>query len=284
MKALVDQMARRWFRRQAEKQPVRRPALITSRYDRDAAELDAIWRAEPNRFFAPLNITPDPWQRSVFLSDAPRQLLLCTRQGGKSTAAGARAVRVALTVPRSLILVLSPTQRQAGEFFKDKVKPFYNALGRPVRAVNETTSSLDLANGSRLIALPDNEAGIRGFSGARLIVVDEASRVSDDLYRAVLPMLAISGGALLALSTPYGKRGWFFEEWDKGETWDRVMVTADECPRISPAFLLEQQARMGARWFRQEFYCSFEDAIDAVFMQSDIDAMFAGGAQVEPLW
>jgi hypothetical protein len=52
-----------------------------------------------------------------------------------------------------------------------------------------------------------NEATIRGFSGVAPLIVDEASRVSDELYQAIRPMLAASGGEILLLSTPFGKRG-----------------------------------------------------------------------------
>jgi hypothetical protein len=45
-----------------------------------------------------------------------------------------------------------------------------------------------------------------------MLVIDEASRVDDTLYLAVRPLLAVSGGRLVALSTPFGKRGWFHDE------------------------------------------------------------------------
>jgi hypothetical protein len=56
-------------------------------------------------------------------------------------------------------------------------------------------------------ALLGTEKTIRGFSGAALLIVDEAARVDDALYYALKPMLAVSGGSLLMLSTPYGRRG-----------------------------------------------------------------------------
>jgi hypothetical protein len=52
---------------------------------------------------------------------------------------------------------------------------------------------------------------VRCFSPG-LVIVDEAARVPDDLYRAVRPMLAVSQGRLIALSTPFGQRGWFYDE------------------------------------------------------------------------
>jgi hypothetical protein len=82
------------------------------------------------------------------------------------------------------VLLLSPSERQSGELMA-KVFGYYDALGQPVGSCNRTELQLHLVNGSRVIALPRNEMTLRGFSGARLLVVDEASRVSDALYSAV---------------------------------------------------------------------------------------------------
>jgi hypothetical protein len=83
-------------------------------------------------------------------------------------------------------------------------------------------------------------------------------------------MLAVSGGRLVGLSTPFGKRGWFFDEWSGTNTWERVKITAAQCPRIKPAFLVEERLALGERWYNQEYFCTFEDTIDAVFAHADI--------------
>lgn len=187
--------------------------------------------------------------------------------------AAALALRTALLEAPALVLLLSPTLRQSGELFR-KILDLYRALGRPVPPAGPRDNALrmELANGSRVISLPGTEETIRGYSGARLLVIDEASRVPDALYYAVRPMLAVSRGRLVALSTPWGKRGWFYEAWAGGDAWHRVRITADQCPRIAPEFLAEERVALGERWFRQEYCCSFEDVIDAVFSQADIDA------------
>lgn len=102
--------------------------------------------------------------------------------------------------------------------------------------------------------------------------MDEAARVEDALYRSVRPMLAVSRGRLVCLSTPFGKRGWFFEAWNSSEPWERYRIIADECPRITADFLAEERQALGERWYRQEYLCSFEDTIDAVFSWEDIAA------------
>jgi hypothetical protein len=66
--------------------------------------------------------------------------------------------------------------------------------------------------------------------------------------------------------TPFGRRGWFYESWQNGgDAWQRVRVTAEQCPRIEAGFLEEERRELGERWFRQEYQCSFEADVGAVF-------------------
>src|SRR5215211_4003773 len=180
-------------------------------------------------FARALRLEPDPWQERLLRSSSDRVLLNCCRQSGKSTMTGLIALHRALYHPGSLILCLAPALRQSQELF-GKVLGFYRDLGRPVPAQAERKLSLELENESRIVTLPGTEKTIRGFSGATLLIVDEAARVEDELYFAVRPMLAVSGGALIMLTTPHGKRGIFFEEWTSGRGWERYEVPADKCP------------------------------------------------------
>jgi hypothetical protein len=215
-------------------------------------------------------LEPDPWQQDLLASSSDRVLLNCCRQSGKSTMTAIVALHRALYHPGSLILCLAPALRQSQELF-GKVLGFYRDLGRPILAQAERKLSLELENESRIVTLPGTEKTIRGFSGAALLIVDEASRVADELYFAVRPMLAVSGGALMMLSTPYGKRGVFFEEWTGGLGWERYEVPASECPRISEEFLEEERASLPPFIFRQEYECSFEETEDQVFTTDMID-------------
>ncbi len=178
--------------------------------------------------------------------------------------------KTALLEPPALILLLSPTLRQSGEMFRDKVMRLYWPWRKVMPVARETQLTLELANGSRIVSLPESEEGVRCYSSVSLLVIDEASRVSDALYRAVRPMLAISRGRLIALSTPFGKRGWFYEEWESGEPWQRFQISADRCPRIPEEFLAAERKALGPRWYRQEYETSFEETVDAVFASEDI--------------
>jgi hypothetical protein len=226
---------------------------------------DLAFALDPTLLAVSAGLMPDPWQVDVLRSLAPRTLLNVTRQGGKSTITAVLAVHDAVYTPDSLVLLPSPSLRQSGELFK-KVTRVYTASGRPVPALAETALQLTLANRSRIVALPGKEGTIRGFSGVTRLIVDEAARVPDELYYAVRPMLAVSGGSLIAMSTPFGKRGWWHHEWaEGGESWQRVAVPASECLRISPAFLVEEREALGPWWYAQEYECRFMETTDQVF-------------------
>ena len=77
-----------------------------------------------------------------------------------------------------------------------------------------TRCSLLFPNGSRIVGLPGTEGTVRGFSAVSLLLIDEAARVEDAMYKALRPMLAVGGGDLWLMSTPWGKRGFFYEAWD----------------------------------------------------------------------
>jgi hypothetical protein len=218
-------------------------------------------------------LDPDPWQARFLRSSASRVLLNCSRQAGKSTMAATLAVHTALYDPGALVLLLSPSLRQSQELFK-KALYTYRQVGGAAPSKTESALRLELENGSRIVSLPGSGDTVRGFSGVRLLVVDEAARVPGDLYLSVRPMLAVSGGRLLALSTPFGTRGWWYEAWRSQEPWERYQVPANECPRIEPSFLEEERRAMGEWWFAQEYECQFQDGETQPFGREDIERAF----------
>jgi hypothetical protein len=229
-----------------------------------------------------LGFNPDPSQERVLRWTGKRLLLNCSRQWGKSTTTSVLAVHEAVFRPDSLILVVSPSLRQSSELFR-KVSEFMERLPLKPDCIEDNRLALQLQNGSRIVTLPSKEATVRGFSGATLIIEDEASRVDDFLYKTMRPMLAVSGGRLVLMSTPHGRRGHFWDAWDTGGTvWERISVKANDCPRIPTSFLDEERASLGDWWYRQEYMCEFMDAVDHVFSHKLV--MNAISADVKPLF
>lgn len=229
-----------------------------------------------------LGLAVDDLQGLVLDTKSRRGILNCSRQWGKSTITAAKAMHHAAHEPESLTLVVSPSGRQSAEFLR-KVEGFARKAEYPVKGDGDNELSLELPNRSRIVGLPGNEATVRGFSAVSLLLVDEASRVSDELYLTIRPMLAVSGGALWLMSTPFGKRGFFYEAWEHGgPEWERVRAPATECERIPRAFLEEERRTMGERCFRQEYLCEFEDSVSGVFDRTLVEEAISD--EVEPLW
>lgn len=232
------------------------PAQLTALIEELTASLTPPDPVEFARAVA--GIEPDPWQAQVLRSDSRRILLNCSRQSGKSTTTAILALHRALTAPKSTIIVVSPSDRQSGELFR-KVEGVLAKVPSQPKLREHNKRSLELPNGSRIISLPASEDTIRGFSAVSLIIEDEAGDVPDELYLAVRPMLAVSNGQLILMGTPKGRRGHFFEAWERGGAeWERVQITADEVPRISSEFLASERVAMG-RNYEQEYCGTFLD-------------------------
>jgi hypothetical protein len=143
--------------------------------------------------------------------------------------------------------------------------------------------SLQLRTGSRIEALPGTEKSVRGFSGVDLLLLDEAARVPDELYFAVRPMLAVSGGRPVMMSTPAGRRGVFYQEWSKGgREWERYEIDATLCPRITPEVLEAERKAMPSFWFEQVYMVRFLDVEDQYFATDLINSAIT--PEVTPLF
>jgi len=203
-----------------------------------------------------LNTTPDPWQANFLRSTHPRLCLNCSRQSGKSSTAAILALWEAIHKPRSTIVLDSPSLRQSQELML-KFAEFLDMVDKNVKLDSDTKLSVRFANGSRVLALPGSEKTIRGISAVTLLILDEAAAIPDELYGAVRPMLAVSRGRLVLMSTPRGEQGFFFDTWAKSKGWEKIEVPWQQCPRIDPAFIEEERLERGNAWVAQEYECQF---------------------------
>jgi helicase-like protein len=155
-----------------------------------ASRTDLLWDLtcafDPAELMRRCGLPPDDWQREVLRSPTDRVLLCCSRQSGKSTVAAVMALHTALYHPPALVLLLSPSLRQGQELFKI-VARLYTALGTPTPLLAESALRVEFQGGSRIVSLPGTEETVRGYSGVKLLVVDEAAQVDDALYYSVRP-------------------------------------------------------------------------------------------------
>jgi len=241
------------------------------------------WAGDPVLFAREaLDFEPDAWQRSALAWTGRRAIWLCARQLGKSSTAAILALHQVLYHPASLTLLVSPSLRQSSELFRKVVELLARLDEQPV-LTEDNRLSLTLTNRARVVSLPSSEATVRGFSAVDLLIEDEAARVDDGLYHATRPMLAISNGRHILMSTPWGRRGHLYELWtDSGPAWERVKITADACPRIAPEFLATERDSLPPWVYAAEWDCEFIDnelsAFDSALIAAALDE------SVTPLW
>jgi hypothetical protein len=127
-----------------------------------------------------------------------------------------------------------------------------------------------------------------GFLGIVVILLIDAPRVSQcahsvELLAALRPTMATVDGSLIGLSTPFGKRGWFYESWSGGDpSWTRIRVPASDCPRISQAFLVDERRELGALRFSEEYELAWNEPESSMFPTAIIERAFT--SDVTPLW
>jgi len=225
----------------------------------------------------------DEVQREILRSGHKRIIINCHRQWGKSSLASALCFHRALYYPKSLCLLVSPSLRQSSENFR-KILDALDCFDPRPRLDEDTRLTLKLENGSRIISLPGSQKTVRGFSAPDLIFIDEAAQAADELFDALLPMMAGNPrGRIIQASTPWGKRGSFYKTW-VGESpgWHRVQVRAQDNLRLSPPFLEEMRAELGDFKYKQEFECEFLELESAFFSGVEVESIFSSA--IQPLW
>ncbi len=211
-----------------------------------------------------LGYHPDPWQADLLRSRSRKIILNCSRQSGKSTTCAALGLHESIYRRPSFGLVIAPSQDQSAELMM-KFDEFRGAVELPSDYLStDTKLAVKFANGNRFVARPGSEKTARSFSAVTLLLEDEAARVSDALYNSVRPMLAVSNGRHILMSTPFGKQNHFFKIWDQErDIWQWFEIPAEQCPRITKKFLEEEQRTNP--WFEQEYHCVFMDTEGAIF-------------------
>ena len=183
--------------------------------------------------------------------------------------------------PGALVILAAPALRQAQEILSTARGMLLHL--RPTPAITgESTLALRLASGSRIVAIPGSPDTVRGYARVRLLVLDEAGFLPDELVQALRPTLAVGGGRIVLAGTPNGRRGPLRDAWSSGDpAWHRERVSADQCPRIDPTFLAQERRELGPWRYATEYEATFADAPSQFFAGAMIAKALSG--DVEPL-
>jgi hypothetical protein len=211
--------------------------------------------------------TLDSWQKE-YIFGTPHEtdcFLLTGRQVGKTTAMSIKAVELCLHKFQKgeYILICSLTEKQAQHMLaKAQAYAEIKYKDKVVYGVNKPTMHRILfKNGTGIFCFAAGETGegLRGYTIKKLMI-DEGSRMSEEFFVSVMPMLSVTRGSMDIASTPCGKEG-FFYNCSKDEKFKKFYISAEDCPRHPKAFLEDQKRIMTKLEYAQEYLAIFTDEL-----------------------
>jgi len=158
----------------------------------------------------------DQWQQDVL--DYDGDVLLCTgRRVGKTYTLSRKAVDYMAENPNTPIVIVSLTEDQAqiilamALYYAQETYPKLIGKGKD----RPLTKSLTINKG-KMIVRPVGNTGnsCRGFAGG-ILIVDEAAHMPASFWAAAKPILLTTNGAIWMSSTPFGKKGYFWERYNE---------------------------------------------------------------------
>ena len=282
------------------------PRITTAHYSFLLGLLDK------KEYIRTLGFQPFEWQDRLLDSEAKRIIILAARQSGKSTIVSSLPCHLAKYRGGSLCIVIAPTEKQAKEDML-KIRQFMSLDKTYPKIRRASDDMLFLENKSRIIVVPATEAGARGYSKPDLVLIDEASRVDDEVYNSGITAMFTGNpdGRLILLSTPHGKQGFFYSRWQmSNDGWERYEIRSPWVPVVAEKghdlirmdersikhFIEDRKQRniwaclsprhedyeeqldilrdQGQRLYLQEFCCDFVETDTTVFDYDDIEAAF----------
>jgi hypothetical protein len=213
------------------------------------------------------------------------------RQGGKTEVGSLVVAHGMVHEEGSTSLFLAPTQRQSAEAIRRTRRHLLQA-GAKLKVDN--AFSLEVVGGGRVLSLPgSDDAAVRGITVDGVAVVDEASRVPDQLFKAVTPMLARHSdrARLLCISTPWTRSGWFWELDERQDpAWTYVAASVEETKAIPEEFLAAERRALGEQAYAREYLLAYDCTDTLVFSPEALDALFGvrpssppGGEAADPV-
>lgn len=208
----------------------------------------------------------DKWQNEV-LATKGNLCLRSGRQVGKSTVISIKAGEYAVKNKSKTVLVVASVERQALLLFEKILSHLYDNHRPQIKMGKDrpTKHKIVLKNGSTIHCLPTGMSGygIRGYT-VDLLIADEAAFIPEEVWTAVTPMLAVTGGDIILLSTPFGRGGYFYNCF-QNKNFTNFHVSSEECPRKNQDFLDQEKSRMSKMQYAQEYLGEFVDELRQFF-------------------
>lgn len=239
----------------------------------------------------------DDWQKEI-LECRDKYILLCKgRQVGGTTIFARKCADRLISQPGCKIVVASITEDQAHLvilMILDYLQMnFKKLIARGYK--KPTKGSITLINGSNVLSRPVGNTGdsIRGFTGD-ILYLNEVSRMSELILLAAKPILLTTGGEIWMDSTPFGRKGYFYESYQNKNNQFRIFSVnseqaiynrviseswTEEKRAKAIKFLEDEKNAMSELQYGQEYLGLFVEELRQFFSDELIDKCCIGQRQ-----
>lgn len=191
-----------------------------------------------------------------------------------------------------LVAICSPTKKQS-RIVKNYIRAIFDAPLLQGMIVGESREGFTLSNGVMIELLAGDFRTVRGFTLLAVIVdeaaffgVDEESKIKSDteLIAALRPALATTGGRLIAITTPYARRGWTFQTYERnfGNPTGKILVWNCASRIMNPTLsqsIIDEGLEEDYAKARAEYFGEFRDDVAAFLSREVIESVVVRNRQ-----
>jgi hypothetical protein len=222
-----------------------------------------------------LRFVPYPWQAKTLqqFQESDRDFAICAgRQSGKTHLCATYGV--AETIRHEFpyrIGIIAQSKDAASEMFIP-VSHYIEANELLWWCVKRMTrSEIEFDTGTTIQVKPS------GYRGAHfnILFIDEAAHHEDNKIEAIEPAIMAKHGRIIAISTPNGRRGWFYNKYtEPGEKTIKLWYPSSANPNITAEQLEHKRLTKAKFWFEQEYLAKFIDWSGNAFLPKEVMGMF----------
>ena len=186
---------------------------------------------------------------------------------------------------RATLPIMSASIIQAGKAMQYIDGIFTHVPALKALVIGQTVNSISLSNGVDIECAAASFRTIRGGTAVAIIADEVAfwrnentANPDTEILNAARPMLATTAGPLIAITTPYSKRGepWNIYKRDYGSTGDRLVLVAKASSRmlnpILPQKVVDRAFERDPASAAAEYGAEFRSDIEAFMSPEAVDA------------
>ncbi len=195
-----------------------------------------------------------PWEKQILILESIRDhkvtAVKSCHAAGKSFVAADASLWFLYNHPRSIVITTAPTDRQVSGILWKEIRTSHQRAKTPLPG-ECLTQDLKIDNDWWAMGFTAPEhAGdkFQGFHASYILVIaDESSGVSEDIFDAIDGVLTSDESRLLLIGNPTNPSGRFFKEFSPASRASKITISAFDTPNFT-RFGITEQDIIGGTW------------------------------------